>query len=197
MPRVRLRVQESEIRPDLRSLYTDPRRPGESFVFPVLRLMTTAVFEPRKAGKSSRDLFDEQAVIDTGAWITIVEHRLWSRLDRLGLIEFLPPPAGAPSPRAVVAGGRAEFRLGRFPVALLDRDEPNRPRQLPAVPVIAQLLSDPAFRLPYPIVLGFHGGILDGRVLRREPVLGFDPAAPGPRADAGPRFGQQWYLETS
>jgi hypothetical protein len=97
----------------------------------------------------------------------------------------------------VIAGQRSEFRLGRIRLGLIDRDEPNGPRELPPVPVVAQMLLDPQFRLPFPVLLGLHGGILDGRKLWREPVLGFvpssDPATD--RADAGPRFCQQWYFE--
>ena len=95
----------------------------------------------------------------------------------------------------MIGGGRVPFRLGRLSVGLIDRDEPNRPRRLPAVPVTAQLLDDPHFRLPFPLLFGFHGGVLDGRVLRREPVLGYDPTASHDRTDAGPRFAQQWHVE--
>ena len=139
-----------------------------------------------------------QAVVDTGAWVSVITHDAWTQLDRLGLVEFLPPPAGTPTPRAVLAGGRSEFRLGRLRLGLIDRDDPNGPRQLPPVSVVAQLLVDSAVRLPFPVLLGLHGGVLDGRVLRREPVLGFD-ATGDPmtdRADAGRRFGQEWYLES-
>ncbi len=185
MPRVRLRIQQAELRDDLIQRYTEPRRPGEVFEFPVLRLVTTAT-----AGHG----LQFQAVIDTGAWVSVVTHETWARLDRMGLVEFLPPPAGAGTTRAVLAGGRSEFRLGRLRLGLIDRDDPNGPRQLPPVPVVAQMLVDPAVRLPFPVLLGLHGGVLDGRVLRREPVLGFeatgDPTTD--RADAGRRFGQQW-----
>lgn len=197
MPRVRLRVEQVEIQPHLRCLYTEPRRPGESFEFPVLRLTTTAVFGPDpKPGRPDLRL-QLPAALDTGAWMSVFDHPTWSRLDRRGLVEFLPPPPGAPTPRLAIGGGRAEYRLGRVHVGLIDYDGPNPPRRLPAVPVTAQLLADPQLRLPFPILFGFHGGVLDDRVLRREPVLGYDPAAPPRRTDAGPRFGQQWYLETA
>lgn len=189
MPRVRLRILHAEVRDDLRLKYTEPTRPGESFEFPVLRLVTTVTV---------RNGLQFQAVIDTGAWVTVIEHPTWTRLDRLGLVEFLPPPPGATTTnRAVLAGQRSEFRLGCLRLGLIDRDEPNGPRELPPVPVVAQLLSDPQFRLPFPVVLGLHGGVLDGRALRREPVLGFDLTGDPltNRTDAGARFGQQWFLE--
>ena len=65
------------------------------------------------------------------------------------------------------------------------------------MPVVAQLLADPAVRLLFPVLLGLHGGVLDGRTLRREPVLGFEATGDpmSDRADAGRRFAQQWYLE--
>ena len=188
MPRVRLRVQHVQARDDLRLRYTEPKRPGEEFEFPLLRLTTTVT-----VGSDLRFL----ALVDTGAWVSIITHETWTQLDQLGLVEFLPPPAGAGTARAILGGGRSEFRLGRIRLGLIDRDDPNGPRELPPVPVVAQLLLDPQFRLPFPVILGLHGGVLDGRTLRREPVLGHtasgNPAAD--RADAGPRFGQQWYLD--
>jgi hypothetical protein len=197
MPRVRLRVHHVEMPPTRRPLYTDPRRPGESFETPVLRLVTTAVFgsEPKRDRADKRLEID--ALIDTGVWLSVIDYSVWSVLNRRGLVEFLPPPVGAVMPRLAIGGGRSEYRLGRVPIGLVDYDEPNPPRRLPAVPVIAQLLTDPQLRLPYPILFGFHGGVLDHRVLRREPVLGYDQATPPRRTDAGPRFGQQWYLETA
>ena len=188
MPRVRLRIRQTDVRDDLILKYTEPRRPGEVFEFPVLRLTTTVTAGPK---------LQFRAVIDTGAWVSVITHDAWTELDRLGLVEFLPPPAGAGTSRAVIAGGRSEFRLGRIRLGLIDRDDPNGPRQLPPVPVVAQMLVDPAVRLPFPVLLGLHGGVLDGRTLRRVPVLGFeatgDPTTD--RADAGRRFGQEWYLE--
>ena len=41
MPRVRLRIRHEAIRDDLRLRYTEPKRPGEVFEFPLLRLVTT------------------------------------------------------------------------------------------------------------------------------------------------------------
>lgn len=196
MPRVRLRVQHVEQRADLRCLYTQANRPGESFEFPVLRLVTTAVIGPDPKPRKPDRRLQLRAVIDTGAWITMIDHGTWTGLDRLGLIEFLPPPRGAPAPRALIGSHRGEYRMGRLQMGLLDRDEPNRPRRMPALPVTAQLLTDPQYRLPLPVLLGFHGGVLDGRTLRRDPVLGFDATRPHDRTDAGPRFAQQWYLET-
>lgn len=188
MPRVRLRIRHEVIRDDLRLRYTEPKRPGEEFDFPLLRLVTTVTVGTQ---------FQFPAVVDTGAWVSIIEHVTWIRLDELGLVEFLPPPAGAATARAVLGGGRSEFRLGRIRLGLIDRDDPNGPRELPPVPVVAQLVLDPQFRLPFPVILGLHGGVLDGRTLRREPVLGHTPTGnpATDRADAGPRFGQQWYLD--
>jgi hypothetical protein len=188
LPRVRLRIRQVELREDLRLKYTEPRRPGEEFEFPLLRLVTTV-----KVGNE----LQFRAVVDTGAWVSLIEYDTWTRLSRLGLVEFLPPPAGAATSRAVIAGHRSEFRLGRVRLGLIDRDEPNGPRELPPVPVVAQMLLDPQLRLPFPVVLGLHGGVLDGRSLRREPTLGFTPTGDptADRADAGPRYGQQWYLD--
>lgn len=194
MRRVRLRVHHVEMGHGLKSLYTRPERPGETFEVPILRLMTTAVFGPDPADFRNDRRLEEDAVIDTGAWISVFTYDLWTRLHRQGLIEFLDPPPGVPQPRAVIGGARSEVRLGRVWVGLLDRDGPNPPRRLKAVPVTAHLLQDPDARLPYPVVFGLNQGVLDGRRLWREVVMGTN----GPtydRTDAGPRFGQQWYLE--
>lgn len=194
MPRVRLRVRHVEMADGLKTLYTRPERPGESFEVPVLRLTTTAVFGPDPGESRNDRRMEALAVIDTGAWVSVITHALWQRLDRLGLIEFLPPPPNVTQPRAVIGGGRSGYRLGRVPVGLVDRDGPHPPRRLAAVPVIAQLLLDPDVRLPYPVVLGLNEGVLDGRRLWREAVMGW--SAPSyDRTDAGPRFGQQWFLE--
>jgi hypothetical protein len=194
MPRVRLRVHHIEMGDGLRTLYTLPERPGETFEHPVLRLATTAVFGPEPPTLRKDTRLEVDAVIDTGAWISVLTYGMWKELHRLGLIEFLDPPAGVPQPRAVIGGARSPVRLGRVWVGLLDRDGPNPPRRLKAVPVTAHLLQDPDARLPYPVVFGLNQGVLDDRRLWREVVMGTN----GPtydRTDAGPRFGQQWYLE--
>jgi hypothetical protein len=180
----------------LRSLYTLPARPGETFEAPVLRLATTAVFGPDPPNVRDDRRMEVSAIIDTGAWVSVIEAVTWRILERQGLIEFLPPPAGIPQPRAVIGGARSPVRLGRVHVGLLDRDGPNPPRRLKAVPVTAHLLEDPDARLPYPLILGLNGGVLDDRRLWRQVVMGWT-ATTYDRTDAGPRFGQQWYLETS
>ncbi len=194
MPRVRLRVRHVEIADGWKTIYTRPERPGETFEVPVLRLMTTAVFGPDPADFRDDQRLRALAFIDTGAWVSVIQYDLWQRLDRLGLIEFLDPPAGVPQPRAVIGGARSAVRLGRVFVGLLDRDGPNPPRRLAAVPVVAHLLQDPDARLPYPVIFGLHNGVLDGRRVWRDVVMGWT-APTYDRTDAGPRFGQQWYLE--
>jgi hypothetical protein len=197
MPRVRLRVHHIEMRDGLRSLYTLPTRPGETFEVPVLRLATTAVFGPDPRNPRTDRRLECRAIIDTGAWLSVIEAATWRILERHGLIEFLdPPPEAPPAPRAVIGGARSPVRLGRVQVGLLDRDGPNPPRRLTAVPVTAHLLQDPDARLPYPVIFGLNEGVLDGRRLWRDVVMGWGEAAYD-RTDAGPRFGQQWYLETA
>ena len=195
MRRVRLRVRHVEIANGWKTTYTRTERPGEAFEVPVLRLMTTAVFGPDPADFRNDRRIEEDAVIDTGAWLSVFQYDLWHRLDRLGLIEFLEPPAGVPQPRAVIGGARSPVRLGRVYVGLLDRDGPNPPRRLTAVPVTAHLLQDPDARIPYPAIFGLNGGVLDDRRLWREVVMGWDGSTYD-RTDAGPRFAQQWYLES-
>jgi hypothetical protein len=163
-------------------------------LFPFLQLRTLALAERngRIPGVGFRD-----AIIDTGAWISAIETDTWRRFDRFGLIEHLPFAGAAPSP-ALIGGASSHYQLGRLWISLHDLQPPTPGRGLvfdwlPAVPVVAQLLLDPACRLPAPLVLGLHLGVLDGRKLTREVVS----PRPSPLAtDRGPQFGQDWHLET-
>ncbi len=184
MPRVRLFVRHHQPIPPL--TYTDPGT-GSAREFPELRLETNVYIGPNRSGKSRLVL----ALIDTGAFITVIEHDEWRRLDRLGMIEHLHRPSGATA--TTIGGVRSRFDLGRLRMQVVEFRPPNRPVTLPPVSVVAQLLLDPAVRLPYPIILGLHGGVLDSRRLGRDPVPPAPP--PYPRHDAGPAFGQEWWLE--
>lgn len=132
MPRVRLRIRHIETGAGFQSLYTLPGKPGQVFEVPVLRLTTTAVFGPDPPAGREDHRIRATAIIHTGAWLSVIEAAMWQRLDRLGLIEFLPPPPNVPQPRAVIGGARSPVRLGRVHVGLLDRDGPNPPRRLTA-----------------------------------------------------------------
>lgn len=182
MTRVRLRVRHHAVNPPL--TYTDPVT-GTPREFPELRLETTVIIGTPGQYPPLR------ALIDTGAFITVIEHRTWHPLDRLGLIERLQRPGGAVV--TTIGGVRSGFDLGLLRMQVVEFRPPLPPVTLPPVPVVAQLLLDPAVRLPYPIVLGLHGGVLDARRLGRNPVPPAPP--PYPRHDAGPAFGQEWWLE--
>ena len=185
--RIRLRVEERV--PLTPCRYTDHADPGAGVrVVPYLRLTTSACIVNRSGGRNWVDA----AVLDTGAWVTAIEASAWQKYDEAGLIEHLPivePDGMSPS---FVGGATSAYRLGRLWIQLLD-PQPTKIAFLSAVPVVAQLLLNPGCRLPSPILLGLHLGVLDGRRLTREPVL----PAPAPLAsDRGSWFGQQWYLET-
>lgn len=192
MPRVRLRIHETATG----CQYQDLAR-AETVTVPILRLATTAVIGPDPSPETSAQ--DARikcvALIDTGAWLSVIRHDYWNDLDQLGLIEHLP--LTQPSIVLPIGGARSDYTLGRVWIGLFDADTP--PRHMPAVPVIAMLLQNAKAKLPHPMLLGLHRGVLDGRRLWREPRMGFDPTPavglPYSRTDAGPRYGQDWWLE--
>lgn len=195
MPRVRLRVEE-ETQPSSPYRVADPRAGAQ--LIPVLRLVTSVRVEPPPGSAAAPYPYPLPALIDTGAWISVIERDTWESLEGAGLLEWLPFETGGT--RTTGFGGSGfEYRIGRVWLGVVEFPGPNRPRGtpaeivFPAVPVVAQMVSDPACRLPYPLVLGLHLGVLDGRILRREVV----PAQPALLAtDRGRQFGQEWYLES-
>jgi hypothetical protein len=198
MPRVRtirLRLEERiAATPCHYREHADP--PGTSRLFPFLRLTALAQLAPRRQIDGITP--PERTLIDTGAWITAIETNTWRQYDRAGLIEHLPFVGAAPGP-AHIGGTVSAYELGRLWISLLDpqpstpRDPFPEPTWLPAVPVVAQLLLDPRCKLPAPILLGLHLGVLDGRKLTREVVPHQPSSLP---TDCGSRFGQDWHLET-
>lgn len=195
MPRVRLRVEE-ETQPSSPYRVADPRAGAQ--LIPVLRLVTSVRVEPPPGSAAAPYQYPLPALIDTGAWISVIERDTWEPLEGAGLLEWLPFQAG--ETRTTGFGGSGfEYRIGRVWLSVVEHLGPNRPRgtpvevALPAVPVAAQMILDPDSRLPYPLVLGLHLGVLDGRELRREVM----PARPAPLStDRGRQFGQEWYLES-
>jgi hypothetical protein len=194
VPRIRLRIEEE--RPVTPCRYHDPQAPSAGVgTVPVLRLTTLARIEP-VPGSPSRASRTTTALIDTGAWVSVIETQAWEDYERAGLLERLPLLGGTGLSASV--GGRASgYQLGRVWVSLHDFGLGRRPEVLPAVPVVAQLLTNRQCSLPYPLVLGLHLGVLDGRRLVRELV----PVPPGPRppnttTDCGAWYGQEWFLES-
>jgi hypothetical protein len=197
MPRIRLRIEEEVTATPY--LYRDPDSLTAGVLrFPVLRLATLARIEPRP-GNTSTPYNPIPALIDTGAWITVIETQTWRDFETVGLLEHVPF-VGATTRSAAVGGRSSDYTLGRIWVSLLDLQPPRRPSgtppviELPAVPVITQLLLNPRCRLPCPLVLGLHLGVLDSRRLTREVV----PPRPSPLpTDRGAQYGQDWHLETA
>ncbi len=190
MTRIRLRIVERPLR--VPCSYRDPQSPTATPVeLPLLRLTADAIVQAppgvRKPGYSTT------ALIDTGSWLSVAGHNTWRDLDAAGLLEHLPFTDGQPQ-TTYLAGQTTEFRLARLWAALID-PAPTGIVSLPAVPVIVQLLESPTPLLDtYPLILGLHRGVLDGRKLTREVV----PVQPAPLAtDRGRFFGQEWYLESA
>lgn len=193
MTRIRLRVAQ---RPLLNPCsYRNPQSPNAPPVeLPLLRLTADAVVQAppgiRKAG------YAVTAMIDTGSWLSVVEHDTLRDLDAAGLIEYLPFADGRPQ-TTYLAGHAVAYRLGRLWVTLVDAT-PTGLAVAPAVPVVAQLLQSPTSLLgAYPLILGLHSGVLDGRKLTREVVpVHAAPLPPNRATDCGAWFGQEWYLES-
>lgn len=184
--RARLRITQSNLHESRHCEYVEPGQSGTQ-LFPVLRLRATLIIGGRFA----------DAIIDTGAWISVMLYSEWKTYEKRGLIAFLqrPNPVNHQS-IAVMGGSRSQYQLGRISIGVVDRNLSERPLgQLRTAPVLFQLLDRDA-KLPSPIILGLHGGILDGRRLVRESVMpGNSPNFDN--NDCGHFYGQDWYLETS
>lgn len=211
---VRLRVRDVSAPSTLHEReYLDPRAPGAPVPVPAVRLMTTA--ELHAPPGAPRVLTDEAAaLIDTGAWCSIIADGTWQEYERAGLLERLahPDPTIGTGPCGWIAigGGRSPFSWGRVWVRLLDDTlDALDPGYLPEqpLPVVARLLhpkppddqlaapnTGPAARLPIPVLFGMNLGILNGTRLRCESVL--RSADPHPAFDYGTAIGQQWFLQS-
>jgi hypothetical protein len=190
--RIRLRIEErnAEIPCRYRAV-SDPS--GSTRLFPMLRLTGLAQLVFQNGGATSLLI---SVLIDTGAWISALETGTWREYDRAGLIEHLPQTDfPVPSP-ALIGGHSSTYRLGRVWVKLVDL-LPIQVNWLPAVQVVAQLLENEQCRLPSPMLLGLHLGVLDGRRLIREPIPPPPrPIPPNHNSDCGAWYGQEWYLES-
>lgn len=143
MARVRIDDLDSVTNP--RRRLRDPAT-GATIRLPVLRLMTTVLVG--RDDDPGRNRF--RAVLDTGAWITLIESPAWQLVDRRGQLErldLLPLADGSPAPNTTRIGGNNDTPVGYGRVWLSVVD-PGAVwggviEALPAVPVIAQLLLDP------------------------------------------------------
>lgn len=182
MPRVRLRLFHHG-----RSLEYSTPAPQTS---PFLRLMADLLLgtDPSPGELDSRRLVS--AALDTGSPFSLIDHGTWESFEQAGLLDIVDSTATRPP--LTIAGMRSlPYRLGVMPVAVVERRQ-QLMRSLPAVPVLFQLLDRPA-GLPFPVILGLHRGILDGRWLTRQPVSPI--AVAENRHDYGPVCGEQWWLQ--
>jgi hypothetical protein len=196
--RFRLRIEHETLRTPIR--YRDPDNPGAGVQeFPFIRLATMVRVDPPPGSPSRiRPYPPTPAIIDTGAPISAIETATWEWLENAELIRHLPLEK-SPTLSAGIGGHSTRYRLGCLWISLLDL-QPGTPKSkdLPAVPVIVQLLLDRDCKLPYPIVLGLYQGVLDGRKLVREPTTLLPGSVPRfQQTDCGAWYGQEWYLETS
>ena len=195
MPRVRLFLQERE--PVVPCDYLGPDRTGRAVRrHPLLRLTASVMILPPPGRTGPRRV--GTGLIDTGAWVSLVRPDAWEDYAAAGLLEFLTLPGGTETYSTAVGGVESKCRLGRLWVRVFGPAPSGRVESLPPVPVLAQLLTNTRLNservMPFPLVLGLHGGVLDGRRLVREPVA---PIPTGHGSDAGPTYGQDWFLETA
>jgi hypothetical protein len=199
--RVRLRIDDFDT-PETPLFHLFDPRSGLTQRLPVLRLATTVLIGPNSE-TVAHDLRPElDAIVDTGAWVSVVKKGAWLELEEQGLVEHLERRAADGTVidgMTNIGGRRLAFTFGRIWMAVVERSIPlpgvmaRRPNRLPAVPVLCQLLQEDEKVLKRPILLGLHRGVFDGRQLRRVPVP--VQTTPHDRIDVGPRFGQQWWLQ--
>lgn len=144
-------------------------RSGQPLSIPVYRLRVRLVFVPPDAGSEYRpeDAADSprliDAVLDTGAPLTILGFTHWSRFaDELRWLAQPPTASGEPR-RLVVAGGRWTYRLAQARFGATD----GQRRWLPAVwsPVLC-LDANPA--TDNLALLGLRTPLLERRRLRHS-----------------------------
>lgn len=113
------------------------------------------------------------ALLDTGAPVTILSKAAWLRTQNAGAIRWLQyDPARFPDPGRLpttpILGANYPYRLGVLPVVL--REPPPSPNRLGPVDVTAYFLEDypPTAAVPalkYPIILGLGQGVMADRFL--------------------------------
>jgi hypothetical protein len=169
-----------------------------------LRLLTQILIglDPDETNSDSSPTYDPatdrrlafEAIIDTGAPFTVFPRHLWQFFEpmivrlKLDPDELAERPEGQRTPMGLLSGRHYPYFLGWVWVGAFD----DWGRRMPAVPVLAQFREDqplPTEPQP-PLLLGFWGGILDGRRLEREVCLDRrDPDPPHLET-----FGQRWWL---
>jgi hypothetical protein len=105
----------------------------------------------------------QEAVVDTGAPLTIIPYSLVKRLREGTDFEWLPLTAGARPRFGRVLGWQFSFQVARFLLPLTLTDYTTR---IDRAGVIAQFATtDPPAargRSTHPIILGLWGGVLEG-----------------------------------
>jgi hypothetical protein len=157
--RIRVYVRQSQ-RTSPETAFDKSQTP---IVLPFLRL-----FVLLRIGRRTRHLAD--GIIDTGAPLTVFPRLTWKHFARD--IEWLTLPPERLSSSWVAnlrgrTGGESRCRIGL--VALEAFDVESGCRFLPATSILAQFEEDET--IDNRIILGLHGGILEGRRLIVEPDL--------------------------
>lgn len=168
---MKLYLRETE--PGLTVWVREPN--GARRELPALRLVTFAnLLRALRPGPAAARYAMPTALVDTGAYCSLVGERLWS-LFRPGFATPLPfdPQTPAHLRTVTIAGGTYPFTLAEVRFDLQDLDL----NVLPVV-LIAKFVHDGG-RLPLALVLGLRGGLLE----ERTSTAVADPGAP---------HGQSW-----
>jgi hypothetical protein len=95
--------------------YFDSRPPHHRLRTPSLRLVARILIGPEPLHRQRDDRERIEAVIDTGAPISVFPHAVWSLFPSTAYERLNPAnvPAGQTFPTGVVIGGRYEYEFGR------------------------------------------------------------------------------------
>ncbi len=159
MARIRVYVRQSQ-RTSPETVFDASRTP---IILPFLPL-----FALLRVGRKARHLAD--GIIDTGAPLSVFPHLSWKRF--AGDIEWLTLPPERLSASWVAnlsgrTGGTRRCRIGRVFLEAFDVEQGCQ--FLPGTRILAQFEEDET--IDNRIILGLHGGILEGRRLIVEPDL--------------------------
>ena len=169
--------------------FVDPGRSGIQF-WDALRL-TTILRIGHDGPRGSRDTRRRvQAIVDTGAPLTVFPDQVWSDFPP-SVIRFLDVPPGGSPQTMLVSGIRCPFRLGWIWVGVEDKEWTIS--SLPAQRVLAQFAEDGG-RMKSNVLVGLSHSVLTGRRLVRETTLEADESDPAELNRRRRTFGQVWRL---
>ena len=110
MPTIRLRVEEEAAVTPCR--YRDPQQPTAGVLsVPVLRLTAIARIEPGPRRRTT-SVRATTALINTGAWLSVIETQAWEEYEQAGLLDDSLSKAGQARPPRWAGEHQATFSDG-------------------------------------------------------------------------------------